>query len=159
MCTTFAFIVVEYCTQSHLSIVDYEESKKGLRWTRWFKKHTYLFKSIPRTCIGCKIHLCLKIMDRKTLYEKRSLLWTWKSKELGGLSILEGQRSNLQVFVGIRSRKNNNAFESDNSGEPGDILIELLEFAPLSVQQGWGEPVWWRRRYQSLFDISVECSE
>lgn len=141
MCTAFALIVFEYCTQSHLSTVDYEESRKGLRWTRWFKKHTYLFQSIPRTCIGCGIHLCLKIMGRKALHERRSLLWTWKTQEQGVLPTLEAQGSNLQLSGGSRSRENDDAFESDDSGEPGDILMEPLELAPLSVQEGWGGPV------------------
>lgn len=141
MCTAFVFIVVEYCTQSHLSTVDYEESRKGLRWTRWFKKHTYLFKSLPRTCISCGIHLCLKIMGRKALHERRCLLWTWKTREQGGLPTLEGQGSNLQLSGGRMSRDIDDTFESGDSGEHGDILMEPLELAPLSVQDGWGGPV------------------
>ena len=141
MCTAFVFIVVEYCTQSHFSTVDYEESRKGLRWTRWFKKHTYLFKSITRTCLSCGIHLCLRIMRRKELHERRSLLWTWKTKEQGGLATMEGQGLNLQLSSGSRRRENNDAFDSDDGGEPGDILMEPLGLSPLCVQEGRGVPV------------------
>lgn len=141
MCTAFALIVVEYCTQSHLSTVDYEESRRGLRWTRWFKKHTYLFRSIPRKFIGCGIHLWLKIMGKKAFHERRSLLWTWKTKEQGGLPTLEGQGSNLHLSGGSRSRESDDAFESDGIGEPGDVLMEPLELAPLSVQEGWSGPL------------------
>lgn len=92
-------------------------------------------------CISGGIHLCFKIMRRKALHERRSLLWTWKTKEQGGLATLEVQGSNLQLSGGSRSRENNGAFESDDSGEPGDILMEPLDLSPLRVQERWAVSV------------------
>lgn len=155
MCTAFAFIVAEYCTQSHLSTVDYEKSRQGLRWTRWFRKYTYLFRSIPHMCIGSGMNLWLRIMGKRASHERRSLSWTWKTKEQG-LPALEDQGSNLQLSGGSRSRENDDASESDDSGEPGDILMGPLELAPVSVQEGRvgvGHYIWWRRREQWLSDI------
>lgn len=129
MCIAFAFIVAEYCTQSYLSTVDYEKSRQGLRWTRWFKKHTYLLRSIPHMCIGCGIHLWLRIMGKKAICEERNLLWTWKTKEPERSPVLEGQGSNLQLSGGGRSQENDDALESDDSEQPGDILM-----GPVSVQ-------------------------
>lgn len=123
MSIAFAFIVAEYCTQSHLSTVDYEKSRQGLRWTRWFKKHTYLFRSIPHIWIGCGIHLWLRIVGKKAFHERRSLLWTWKTRELEESQALGGQESSLQLSGGGRSRDNVDAFESHDTGQPGDILM------------------------------------
>lgn len=80
-------------------------------------------------------------MRRKELHERRSLLWTWKTKEQGGLATMEGQGLNLQLSSGSRRRENNDAFDSDDGGEPGDILMEPLGLSPLCVQEGRGVPV------------------
>lgn len=127
MCIAFAFIVAEYCTQSHLSTVDYEKSRQGLRRTRWFKKHTYLFRSIPHMCIGFGMHLWLRVMGKKAFHERRSLLWTWKTREPEGSPALGGQELNLQLAGGGRSRDNDDALESDDGEQPGDILMAPLE--------------------------------
>lgn len=97
MCIAFASILADYCTQSHLSTVDYEKSKRGLRRTRWFKKHTYLFRSIPHFCIGFGKDLWLRIMGKREMHERSSLMWTWKTKEPEGSPALDNQDSNLQL--------------------------------------------------------------
>ena len=126
MCIAFVFIVAEYCTQSHLSTVDYEKSKRGLRWTRWFKKHTYLFRSIPHLCIGYGMHLWLNIMGKKEFHERRSLMWTWKTREPEGSPALENQDSNLTLPSRGSNRENYDALESDDGEQPGDILMGPL---------------------------------
>lgn len=113
MCIAFAFIVAEYCTQSHLSTVDYEKSKRGLRWTRWFKKHTYLFRSIPHLCIGFGKDLWLRIMGKKEIHGRRSLMWTWKTKEPEGRPALDNQDSNLQPTSRGSNGENDDVWESD----------------------------------------------
>lgn len=126
MSIAFVFIVAEYCTQSHLSTVDYEKSKRGLRWTRWFKKHTYLFRSIPHLCIGYGMHLWLKIMGKKEFHERRSLMWTWKTRKPEGSPALENQDSNLTLPSRGSNRENYDALESDDGEQPGDILMGPL---------------------------------
>lgn len=93
-------------------------------------------------CIGSGMNLWLRIMGKRASHERRSLSWTWKTKEQG-LPALEDQGSNLQLSGGSRSLENDDASESDDSGEPGDILMGPLELAPVSVQEGrvWGGPL------------------
>lgn len=127
MCIAFAFIVAEYCTQSHLSTIEYEKSRQGLRWTRWFKKQTYLFRSIPHIWIGFGMHLWLRIVGKKAFHERRSLLWTWKTREPEESPALGGQGSSLQLSGRGRSRDSVDAFGSHDSGQPGDIVMRPLE--------------------------------
>lgn len=124
MCIAFAFIVAEYCTQSHLSTVDYERSRQGLRWTRRFKKHTYPFRSIPHLSISFGRLLWLRIMGKNEFHESRSLLWTWKTREPEELPALGDEESNLRLSGGGMSRDNDDALDSGDNGQPGDILME-----------------------------------
>lgn len=126
MCIAFACIVAEYCTQSHLSTVDYEKSKQGLRRTRWFKKHTHLFRSIPHFFAGFGMHLCLRIMGRKEFHERGSLMWTWKTREPENSPAPGDQESNLELPGSGRSRDNDDALESEDSEQIGDILMGSL---------------------------------
>lgn len=73
------------------------------------------------------MHLWLRIMGRKEFHERRSLMWTWKNREPERLSALREQESNLQLPGGARSRDNDDALESDDSEQPGDILMGPLE--------------------------------
>ena len=126
MCIGFSFIVAEYCTQSHLSTVDYEKSKRGLRWTRWFKKHTYLFRSIPHLCIGFGKDVWLRIIGKKEFHEKRSLLWTWKTKESKGVPALQNEDPNWQLPSRDSNLESDDALDSTDGEQPGDILMGPL---------------------------------
>lgn len=79
MATAFAFIVTEFCTQSHLSTEDYADAAQGLRRTRWFKKHTY-FLRVPGYLIKVGKRVCHKIFGRHVDRGRRSLVWTWKTR-------------------------------------------------------------------------------
>lgn len=79
MATAFAFIVTEYCTQSHLSTEDYADAAQGLRRTRWFKKYTY-FLGVPGYLIEVGKRVCHKIFGRYVDRGRRSLVWTWKTR-------------------------------------------------------------------------------
>ncbi|KAL8797453.1 MAG: hypothetical protein Q9195_000269 [Heterodermia aff. obscurata] len=88
----FAFVVIEYCTQSHLSTEDYGDAMQGLRRTRQFKKYTAWLRDVPDFIINIIKRLWSKIWRRSTIYSKdlqigrygqggrRSLLWTWTTK-------------------------------------------------------------------------------
>lgn len=78
MAVGFAFIVTEYCTQSHLSTDDYAAATQGLRLTRWFKKHTSFFRAIPEYFIEFGKRVSHKVFGRHVSSERRSLVWTWK---------------------------------------------------------------------------------
>ncbi|KAA6406469.1 MAG: glutamine-dependent nad(+) synthetase [Lasallia pustulata] len=86
-----AFIVAEWCSQSHLSTQDYEMASRGLRRTRWFKKHTAWFRDIPEVLIELALKFRYKLVrGRAERPDRRSLVWTWKTKE-GRPEVIEGR--------------------------------------------------------------------
>lgn len=91
MSAGLAYIVHEYCTQSHFSTEHYGRAMQGLRMTRWWKKYTYFVRVVPDMVIkGGK--LCwFKIKGGKARRGRRSLVWT-ADTELYRLSNL-GYRS------------------------------------------------------------------
>ncbi|KAI9699765.1 MAG: hypothetical protein M1836_002800 [Candelina mexicana] len=73
-----AFIIVEWCCQSHLATADYLSAMNGLRWVRVFKRYTSWIRTIPdHTIEGFKI---LKWMVFGGRDGRRSLVWSWKVK-------------------------------------------------------------------------------
>ena len=76
MSAGLAYIVHEYCTQSHFSTESYDRAMQGLKLTRRFKKHTAIFRVIPD--MGIKFgKLCFfKITGGKSRKGRRSLVWT-----------------------------------------------------------------------------------
>ena len=83
MVISFAFIITEWCTQSHLSTENYDSARRGLRRTRRFKKYTSYFRDIPNFMISITKGAWLRVRGRKTFGEtnRRSLVWTSKTKE------------------------------------------------------------------------------
>lgn len=77
-------------------------------------------------CIGFGMHLWLKIMGKKEFHERRSLIWTWKTREPEGSPALENQDSNLQLPSRVSDRENYEALESDDGEQSGDILMGPL---------------------------------
>ena len=69
MVAGFAFIVAEWCEQSHLSTLDYIEAMNGLRATRRWKRLTIYFRHIPDRLI----EMVKWAVRRKG---RRSLVWT-----------------------------------------------------------------------------------
>ncbi|KAL8765754.1 MAG: hypothetical protein Q9209_007261 [Squamulea sp. 1 TL-2023] len=76
-----AYIVFEYCTQSHLSTEDYDRAMKGLKHTRWFKKHTLFIRIIPDVVINWGKLIWHKITRGSSRRGRRSLVWTATCKE------------------------------------------------------------------------------
>jgi hypothetical protein len=72
------FIVVEYCTQSHLSTEEYENAMQGLRAVRRFKKYTNLFRRVPDDVIEFVKRLYHMVRRRGVRSGRRSLVWTWQ---------------------------------------------------------------------------------
>lgn len=70
------FVVVEYCTQSHLNTEDYDTAMRGLRVTRWFKKYTYYFRGVPNFLIEAAKRLGHMMLRRRVRAARRSLVWT-----------------------------------------------------------------------------------
>lgn len=82
MTVGFAFIVTEWCSQSHLSSEDYEKASRGLRRTRWFKKNTAWFRDIPEVLIELVLRVRYKLVcGHAERPGRRSLVWTWETKQ------------------------------------------------------------------------------
>ena len=98
----FAFIVIEYTTQSHLSTEHYGDAMQGLKRTRQFKKYTAWLRDVPDFIIDIIKRLWFKLWRRRTSYSedlqagrygqggRRSLLWTWKTKRQRGRRMGDG---------------------------------------------------------------------
>ncbi|MCJ1425193.1 hypothetical protein MMC29_003081 [Sticta canariensis] len=71
MFTAIAFLVIEWCEQSHLNSVDLNKSMNGLKVTRRFKYYTLWIRMVPSNFI----YLC------KRLWRTFSDSWWNKSKE------------------------------------------------------------------------------
>ena len=83
-----AFIIVEWCCQSHLATADYKSAMNGLKWVRVFKKYTSWIRTIPdRSIEGIKV---LKSMVFGGRNGRRSLIWSWKAKPRE-IEVIEGQ--------------------------------------------------------------------
>ncbi len=71
------YIVIEYCTQSHLSTEDYESAAAGLRMTRAFRKYTTWcrFLVVPFAKL---MHWMTFDLFRSN---SKSLVWEWKTRD------------------------------------------------------------------------------
>ncbi len=81
MTAGLAYIVEEYCTQSHLSTEDYGRAMQGLQQTRRFKKHTRFVRILPTYIIKATKWLNHRVSGGRMRPERRSLVWTAKTKE------------------------------------------------------------------------------
>ena len=94
MAGAFAFIVTEYCTQSHLSTEGYADAAQGLRRTRRFKKYSFFFGA-SGYLIEVGKRVCHKIFGRYVDRGRRSLVWTWKTR-YPTIPIIEIEDSNFR---------------------------------------------------------------
>lgn len=78
-----AYIIAEYCTQSHLATEHYHSSCNGLRQTRWFKKYTYWLRSLLGLGEGIVLlvwNVARKATKRQPTAFRKTLVWKWKLK-------------------------------------------------------------------------------
>ena len=102
MGVAFTFVVVEYCTQSHLSTEDYASAMQGLKRTRRFKKYTAWLRDVPDYIIDITKRLWSYVWRRNIRHidnsnegrhghgGRRSLLWTWATNHKRGRRINSG---------------------------------------------------------------------
>ena len=83
-----SYIVVEYCTQSHLATEDFESARQGIKLTRQFKKYTLWFRSLLKLSdkvlfIAWKVvrHPWQKVTGWQPTTFNKTLVWDWKVKE------------------------------------------------------------------------------
>lgn len=78
MAFTIAYVLKEWCVQSHLSTHDYDAASRGLRRTRRFKKYAQ-FLSIPKETIKRVIKIIgVAIGAPSRFVGRKSLVWTMK---------------------------------------------------------------------------------
>ena len=125
MGVAFAFIVIEYCTQSHLSTENYADAMQGLKRTRQFKKYTAWLRDVPDFIINSIKRLWFEfIWRRRTRYSqdlqagrygqggRRSLLWTWTTKRRQRGRSQGGRRSRSNGIEGIPLHRQGSAEHS-----------------------------------------------
>lgn len=84
MMVSLIFIIVEWCTQSHLSTEDYQRAARGLRTTRRFKKYTSYIRDIEGHIVKLAKYLWYRgARSDSRAYQKtrRSLTWTSKMRQ------------------------------------------------------------------------------
>lgn len=88
-----AYIVAEFCTQSHLATEDFDDALKGMKVTRWFKKHTYWFRMLLSLWDNMLL-LMLKVVrfswekatrrqkatKRASTARNKTLYWGWRAE-------------------------------------------------------------------------------
>ena len=80
MSAGLAYIVVEYCTQGHLSTEHYGRAMHGLKQTRRFKRYTLVFRAIPDMAIKAGKRLFRVSRHGERRPSRRSLVWTMKTQ-------------------------------------------------------------------------------
>ena len=71
------YIVIEYCTQSHLSTEDYESAAAGLRMTRAFRKHTTWCRFLVVSLAELMHWMTFDLFRSNS----KSLVWEWKTRD------------------------------------------------------------------------------
>ena len=83
MSIAIAYVVEEWCTQSHLSTDNYENAMKGLSTTRLFKKYTSSFRDFPDHIITSIMRLKYRLTGGHGRAGRRSLVWASKTRRHG----------------------------------------------------------------------------
>ena len=76
MAVGLAYVVLEYCSQSHISTEDYGRAMQGLKMTRWFKKHSRFIRFVPNQSIRLGKLLFWELNGGRSRKGRRSLVWT-----------------------------------------------------------------------------------
>jgi hypothetical protein len=97
------FIIAEWCSQSHLSTMNYEAAKRGLRRTRSWKYHTAWLRRAPNAIFESMVAVCCSMIGlisktKSANCGKQSLVWSANVKTnrhsppivLYGISISDG---------------------------------------------------------------------
>jgi hypothetical protein len=85
--TALLFIIAEWCSQSHLSTMNYEAASRGLKRTRSWKQHTVLLRRAPNAIIESVVVVSWAIAAlfngrHQMKRGRRSLIWSAKTQHL-----------------------------------------------------------------------------
>ena len=79
--TAVLFIIAEWCSQSHLSTVDYDAAIRGLKRTRSWKRYTVWLRQAPDAVIEGVVIACWAVVEfvskrERSKHGRRSLIWS-----------------------------------------------------------------------------------
>ena len=134
--TATAFIIAEWCTQSHLSTENYQSARRGLQMTRIWKRHTTWVRVVPNAIIEGIVHLrwvLLKSIGKRGSVRpgRRSLIWSSKirprhrapSVVVHGVAIPNDPEEELDLLARGRPRTRDEAvsMRSMSAVSPGHV--------------------------------------
>lgn len=136
------YIVIEYCTQSHLSTEDYDGATKGLNMTRWFRKYT-IWLRLPGEVLAKYMHKATFGMFKSN---SKSLTWDWMTKDeriqiqMRRAQVIDGQAprgaSEAQAHTKMLGRDvREERSPIDNSSAPKTSADPECAFDATSVQE------------------------
>ena len=131
MGVAFVFVVVEYCTQSHLSTENYNDAAQGLKRTRRFKKYTAWLRDAPDYMIDNAIRMWSHIWRRNAARRpdqsragrygeggRRGMLWTWTTKRQRGRRMESGVVEGIPLHRQISPEESRRRKPSGDSRSP-----------------------------------------
>ncbi len=135
--TAIAFIIAEWCSQSHLSTMNYEAASRGLRRTRSWKHHTVWLRMAPNAMIESVVVGSWRIIGlinkRKRVDRgRRSLIWSADIRHrrppppivIHGVSVSEtGDDEEVQLLNVARLQGDDISLHSINAPSPSHIRI------------------------------------
>lgn len=76
MAAGLCYIVLECCTQNHISTEDYGRAMQGLKMTRWFREHTRFVRFVPNHTIRLGKVLFWRVNGGRSRRGRRGLVLT-----------------------------------------------------------------------------------
>ena len=119
MMISFSYIVAEWCSQSHLSTEKYKDASKGLKTTRWWKKHTLYIRRVPDVAIEFLKNIYNLVLRNNVgagKRNRRSLVWAAKVKT--------GNRAKSPRITGEPESVPNGNSDEDDDEYHGALLSE-----------------------------------
>ncbi|KZF18994.1 hypothetical protein L228DRAFT_51955 [Xylona heveae TC161] len=113
MAVGIAFIVNEWCTQSHMSSENYQKAMNGLRRTRAWKRRTLWLSHFPNMVIGWVKRLFVKPSGENQEGSRRSLVWSVEEPKIEQVSRSgsEGENDMLEMPLRALTRSYTSSFE------------------------------------------------
>jgi hypothetical protein len=129
--TGLVFIIAEWCSQSHLSTMNYEAAGRGLKRTRSWKYYTVWLRRVPNAIIEIVVIMSWAIIGlvskrKRKIHGRRSLIWSADIKRRRTPSIV------IQGVPVSGSSYGESLQLLGGGGRQGDDMISLNSISPPS---------------------------
>lgn len=132
-----AFIIAEWCSQSHLSTMDYDAASRGLKRTRFWKHHTVWLRRTPNAIIQSMVVITWATVGlvnkrKQRVHGRRSLIWSAVIKHrrrpppivIHGVPVSDpGDGEDVQLLSMARPHGDDMSLRSINFPSPSHIRI------------------------------------